>query len=62
VTLGRKNGFVNKSAEKLGEEEQKCFHTTVAKLLYLPKWSWTDIILVVGFLYTRVRDLLLRTR
>jgi hypothetical protein len=57
VTPGGKNGFmVNEDAPKLAEDEKKAFHTTVAKLLYLSKRARPDIILVVGFLCTRVRD------
>ncbi len=33
---------------------QKLFHTTVTRLLYLTKRAWPDILVVVGFLCTRV--------
>jgi hypothetical protein len=57
VTPGGKNGFmVNQDAPKLAEEEKKGFHTTVAKLLYLSKRARPDIISVVRFLCTRLRD------
>ena len=57
VTPGGKNGFmVDAEAGKLEEKEKKVFHATVAKLLYLSKRARPDIISVVGFLCTRVRE------
>jgi hypothetical protein len=57
VTPGGKNGFmVNAEASKLEEEDKRVFHATVAKLLYLSKRARPDIISVVGFLCTRVKE------
>jgi hypothetical protein len=57
VTLGGKNGLmVNGCTERLGVEKKTHFHTIVAKLLYLSKWACPNIISLVDFLCTRVKE------
>jgi hypothetical protein len=57
ATTGEKNGFmVNDSYVKLGEERKKQFHLTVTELLHLSKRAQPDIISVVGFLCTSVKE------
>ncbi len=54
-TLGKKNFFeIDEKVELLSEVERKKFHTAVARLLYLSKWAWPDIMMVLAFLCTRV--------
>ncbi|MFN9981533.1 MAG: hypothetical protein ACK53Y_16530, partial [bacterium] len=58
VVPGNKETFTVKEAvEKLDLKKRTLFHSTVAKLLYLSKRARPDIIAVVGFLCTRVREL-----
>jgi hypothetical protein len=53
----RKNLFsVDGKSEVLNQGEAKKFHTTVARLLYLSRRGRPDIITVVGFLCTRVKE------
>jgi len=57
VVPGNKETFaVKEAAERLNLKEKTLFHSTVAKLLYLSKRAPPDIIAVVGFLCTRVRE------
>jgi hypothetical protein len=57
VTPGGKDTFLVDGASRfLAEVSKKRFHTLVAKLLYLSKRARPDIIAVVGFLCTRVRN------
>jgi hypothetical protein len=54
---GAKNSFmVNEKSPLLDGAQRKAFHTSVAKLLYLSKWARPDVISVVGFLCTRVKE------
>jgi hypothetical protein len=54
---GAKNTFmVDGGSSLLDVERKKVFHTNVAKLLYLSKRARPDIIAVVGFLCTRVKE------
>ena len=46
---------INPECEKLSSEEADQFHHFVAKLLYLAKRTWPDILLAVAFLCTRVK-------
>ena len=46
---------INHDCEKLSSEEADKFHHFVAKLLYLAKQTWPDILLAVAFLCTRVK-------
>jgi hypothetical protein len=56
ATPGTKDIFmVDEKAAVLPEKEQKLFHTTVARLLYLSKRARPDILGTVGFLCTRVK-------
>jgi hypothetical protein len=41
---------------KLGVNDAQRFHTVVAKLLYLSRRAWPDIIATVSFLCTRVKE------
>jgi hypothetical protein len=53
---GAKNSFmVDEESPALDDAQKKAFHTSVAKLLYLFKRARSDVILVVGFLCTRVK-------
>jgi hypothetical protein len=57
VVPGNKETFTVKEAvEKLDLKKRTLFHSTVAKLLYLSKRARPDIIAVVGFLCTRVKE------
>jgi hypothetical protein len=57
VVPGNKETFTVKgAAEKLDLKKKTLFHSTVARLLYLSKRARPDIIAVVGFLCTRVRE------
>jgi hypothetical protein len=57
VVPGNKETFMVKEAvEKLDLKKRTLFHSTVAKLLYLSKRACPDIIGVVGFLCTRVKE------
>jgi len=57
VVPGNKETFsVEEAAEKLNLKKKTLFHSTVARLLYLSKRARPDIITVVGFLCTRVRE------
>ena len=57
VTPGGKDTFLVDGASRfLAEVSKKRFHTLVAKLLYLSKRARPDIIAVVGFICTRVRN------
>jgi hypothetical protein len=47
--------IVNEDAQRLNEEEQKYFHSTMANLLYLAKRARPDILTVVIFLCTQVQ-------
>ena len=47
---------VNKTTRKLSEKDAQAFHTIMAKLLFLCKWVRPDILIVVAFLATRVRE------
>ncbi len=47
----RDTGAVNLSAERA-----RIFHSTVVKLLFVAKWGRPDIILVISFLTTRVKQ------
>jgi hypothetical protein len=38
---------VDEKAQRLGEEERKWFHSKTAKLLYLSKRAWPDILTAV---------------
>jgi len=54
---GNKGTFTVKTeVEKLDLKKRTLFHSTVAKLLFLSKRARPDIIAVVGFLCTRVKD------
>jgi hypothetical protein len=54
---GNKETFmVKEQAEKLDPKKRTLFHSTVAKLLYLSKRARSDIIAVVGFLCTSVKE------
>jgi hypothetical protein len=54
---GNKETFmVKEEAEKLDLKKRTLFHSTVAKLLYLSKRARPDIIAIVGFLCTRVKE------
>jgi hypothetical protein len=58
VVPGNKETFaVKEAAERLNLKKKTIFHSAVAKLLYLSKRARPDIIAVVGFLCTRVREL-----
>jgi hypothetical protein len=58
---GNKETFmVKEEAEKLDLKKKTLFHSTVAKLLYLSKRARPDIIAVVGFLCTRVKELTIK--
>ncbi len=46
---------VNGGSPVLADEKRKLFHSTVARLLYLAKRARPDIIIIVGFLCTRVK-------
>ena len=48
---------INLDCEKLNSVEADEFHHFVAKLLYLAKCTWPDILLAVAFLCTRVKGL-----
>jgi predicted small secreted protein len=57
VVPGSKETFtVQEVAEKLDLKKRMLFHSTVAKLLYSSKRAHPDIIAVVGFLCTRVKE------
>jgi predicted small secreted protein len=57
VVPGNKETFmVKEAAEKLDLKKRMLFHSSVAKLLYLSKRAHPDIIAVVGFLCTRVKE------
>jgi hypothetical protein len=47
---------VDKDAVLLGSDEASLFHTITAKLLYLAKRARPDILTVISFLCTRVRE------
>ncbi len=46
---------VDEQSAQLSEVERKWFHSTTAKLLYLAKKAWPDILTAVIFLCTRVQ-------
>jgi hypothetical protein len=54
---GNKETFMVKDGVELLDPKKGNFHSTVAKLLYLSKRACPDIIAVVGFLCTRVKEL-----
>jgi hypothetical protein len=57
VVPGNKETFVvEEAAEKLDLKKKILFHSMVARLLYLSKRARPDIIAVVGFLCTRIRE------
>jgi hypothetical protein len=41
---------------RVSRQRASLFHSTVAKLLFVAKRAWPDILLVVSFLTTRVKD------
>ena len=47
---------IDDNAERLNVKIKECFHSTVAKLLYLEKQACPDIETAVAFLTTRVSD------
>ena len=47
---------VKKTTRKLSEKDAQAFHTIVAKMLFLCKRAWPDILAGVDFLTTRVRE------
>ena len=47
---------VNKTTRKLSKKDAQAFHTIVAKLLFLCKQAWSDILTGVAFFMTRVRE------
>ena len=47
---------VNNTTRKLSEKDAQAFHTIAAKLIFLCKQAWQDILTGVAFLKTRVRD------
>jgi hypothetical protein len=54
---GAKNSFMlDEKSPLLDGAQRKAFHTSVAKLLYLSKRARPDVISVVGFLCTRVKE------
>ncbi len=57
ATPGNKHYFmIDHHSSKLTEKQQKVFHTATAKLLYLAKRARPDVLTVVSFLCTRVKD------
>jgi hypothetical protein len=54
---GTKTAFkVDESSPKLVEPERKEFHSMTAKLLYLAKQARPDILTMICFLCTRVKE------
>lgn len=56
-TPGNKTYFaIDHHSQQLSDKHKKIFHTTTAKLLYLAKRARPDILTVVSFLCTRVKN------
>ena len=57
ITLAANHLFeVNKTTRKLSEKDAQSFHTIVAKLIFLCKRARPNILTVIAFLMTRVRE------